>query len=515
MGGTVIDISADTPFIPEKETLWTLTPSVFIEAVRIRPALFRDLVKAEIQDKSKASNLAKAIVCFQASWFMLQCVSRLAQLLPISLLEVRKLLLLVVPNIPPLLTRAQLNTVAHCICALLIYLLWWEKPLDIDTPLKLRSQSATEFLAWYWMCTHGRADASAIKREVENQIQLELAYRINNIRAAGFNDASFDIIRHLQERGTIRGFEVFENKEAVAEFQALAAKDAIRAIRRMDIKDTTAFGNLRYQDGGESVRDHIRRAIETKERLEQLEQRLTTQFGAMKEIQYVKAAGFRDVADLQPSDDEELTRLDFGQELAGTGLLYDPGYKPLMPMQLGRPDKERWRLASAIIREGHTPSLPMELLSGRAHNFPPLRSISSWGVRVGVVFAIFILAGFFYGGIHALSWNTRFPSRAEEIMWKTSISLIMVYGAVFVLGVQGWRSLSWELPESDRRNAQHLDWAIRQIVLLLSLALAPVLGIGYVLARVYLVVECFLSLTHASPDIYSQPTWTAYFPHIS
>src|SRR3569833_938414 len=90
MGGNVIDISKDTPNITEKETILTLTPSVFNEAVRSRPAVFRDLVKAEIQDKSKASNLVKAIVCFHASWFMLQCVSRLAQLLPISLLEVRK-----------------------------------------------------------------------------------------------------------------------------------------------------------------------------------------------------------------------------------------------------------------------------------------------------------------------------------------------------------------------------------------------------------------------------------------
>jgi hypothetical protein len=41
-----------------------------------------------IQDKSKTSTLAQTIVCTQALWFMAQCISRFAQPLPITLLEV-------------------------------------------------------------------------------------------------------------------------------------------------------------------------------------------------------------------------------------------------------------------------------------------------------------------------------------------------------------------------------------------------------------------------------------------
>lgn len=37
----------------------------------------------------------------------------------------------------------------------------------------------------------------------------------------------------------------------------------------------------------------------------------------------------------------------------------------------------------------------------------------------------------------------------------------------------------------------------------------------YLLARIYLVVECFLSLFYSPPGLFRQPNWGPYFPHIS
>lgn len=37
----------------------------------------------------------------------------------------------------------------------------------------------------------------------------------------------------------------------------------------------------------------------------------------------------------------------------------------------------------------------------------------------------------------------------------------------------------------------------------------------YLLARVFLIVECFLSFFHAPPGLFRQPNWGPYFPHIS
>ena len=44
--------------------------------------------EAEITDKSKANNVAKALVIIQASWMLLQVVGRLLAALPVTLLEV-------------------------------------------------------------------------------------------------------------------------------------------------------------------------------------------------------------------------------------------------------------------------------------------------------------------------------------------------------------------------------------------------------------------------------------------
>ncbi len=87
----------------------------------------------EIWDKSKANALAKTIVCIQATWFCAQCIVRIAQQMPISLLE--------------------LHTFAHAICALLVYVLWWSKPLDVQEPTIIdvsQSDTARNVCALAW-----------------------------------------------------------------------------------------------------------------------------------------------------------------------------------------------------------------------------------------------------------------------------------------------------------------------------------------------------------------------------
>lgn len=52
------------------------------------PNLLPHLTKVDIADRSKAGALARSIVWIQASWFITQCISRMAMDLPITLLEV-------------------------------------------------------------------------------------------------------------------------------------------------------------------------------------------------------------------------------------------------------------------------------------------------------------------------------------------------------------------------------------------------------------------------------------------
>ena len=75
------------------------------------------LSEEDIKSRTKADGIAKTAVLFQALWFIAQCITRLAQRIPISLLE--------------------LNTWGHAICALFFYVIWWDKPYDVEHPIML------------------------------------------------------------------------------------------------------------------------------------------------------------------------------------------------------------------------------------------------------------------------------------------------------------------------------------------------------------------------------------------
>ena len=89
MGGFAFDSRGSGPdYLPKGEERLTLTGEGVSWLFEHKPGLLPDITDAEIRDKSKASALAKFLVCLQALWFCFQCISRLAGGLPITLLEV-------------------------------------------------------------------------------------------------------------------------------------------------------------------------------------------------------------------------------------------------------------------------------------------------------------------------------------------------------------------------------------------------------------------------------------------
>ncbi|CAO1601037.1 hypothetical protein XANCAGTX0491_004705 [Xanthoria calcicola] len=136
MGGFAMDLSKNLPqseeFLPSNtDTLRFVTPVALEILGHISPNEVPDLSVAELRSKSKADVLAKVFTCIQATWFIAQCLTRLAQHIPISLLE--------------------LNTFGHAICALLIYVLWWDKPFEVDYPTVSEGPTLQQLRALTWM----------------------------------------------------------------------------------------------------------------------------------------------------------------------------------------------------------------------------------------------------------------------------------------------------------------------------------------------------------------------------
>jgi hypothetical protein len=134
MGGFALDTrSLDQDIFPYNRDRMILSLDGFKFLLQHEPDILPDLSQTEIFDKSKASNLAKTVVCCQAIWFCAQCVARWYSDLAFSLLE--------------------LNTFAHCVCALIIFILWWNKPLDVEEPTLINAESIRELTGLMAICS--------------------------------------------------------------------------------------------------------------------------------------------------------------------------------------------------------------------------------------------------------------------------------------------------------------------------------------------------------------------------
>jgi hypothetical protein len=85
---------------------------------------FPRMAKADIDDKSKGDAISKGVVILQTSWFVMQCIARGAQGLPI--------------------TELELVTVAFATLNFVTYLLWWDKPLNVQRGVRLYKKRPTE-----------------------------------------------------------------------------------------------------------------------------------------------------------------------------------------------------------------------------------------------------------------------------------------------------------------------------------------------------------------------------------
>ena len=73
--------------------------------------------KAEIQDRGKSDWLAKSLVLLQTSWFIMQCIARAREHL--------------------LVTHLEIVTLAYAAMNFVIYIFWWNKPLNVNRPIRV------------------------------------------------------------------------------------------------------------------------------------------------------------------------------------------------------------------------------------------------------------------------------------------------------------------------------------------------------------------------------------------
>ncbi|KAL8990945.1 MAG: hypothetical protein Q9169_007990 [Polycauliona sp. 2 TL-2023] len=128
MGGLTVDVS----HIHDQSDRLLITPSGLIHLAK--KGYFFHISDADIEDKSKANILAKGLVLLQITWTVFQCITRKATGLPLSVLEV--------------------HILVHAGCALIMYVLWFNKPMDVDEPFDVSSQIPDKIVALMLIRSH-------------------------------------------------------------------------------------------------------------------------------------------------------------------------------------------------------------------------------------------------------------------------------------------------------------------------------------------------------------------------
>ena len=77
--------------------------------------------EAELKDKGKSDWLAKSLVLLQTTWFVMQCIARAIEHLPVTHLEI--------------------VTLAYAAMNFVTYIFWWNKPLNVNQPVRVFRKS--------------------------------------------------------------------------------------------------------------------------------------------------------------------------------------------------------------------------------------------------------------------------------------------------------------------------------------------------------------------------------------
>jgi hypothetical protein len=196
-----------------------------------------------------------------------------------------------------------------------------------------------------------------------------------------------------------------------------------------------------------------------------------------------------------------------GQSLScGLGVSYDFRSS----MTLSEKAIKLWTLATVELRQepevyriGHSPNLPKGGLEKRSRNFQNLPFSSGefdemfkQSAEFDSVILIIILSTV-YGSIHLTAWNFTFPSLLERIIWRISCIIIASSApGVFLTAIA-----------VDRMDGRYI------IKIFIALTLWLIAGL-YSGARVFIIIESFISIRKLPLGVYVTVDWSKYIPHL-
>ena len=115
----------------------------------------------------------------------------------------------------------------------------------------------------------------------------------------------------------------------------------------------------------------------------------------------------------------------------------------------------------------------------------------------GFFLCILPVVGGVFGGIHCVGWFFDFPSSAEAMLWRVSSAVLT--GIAFLTPI----ILRLAFVAYLSTVQKYFAGAVSALIMLV-----------YVVSRLLLIVEAFISLRHFTPGMLALVNWTSFIPHI-
>ncbi|KAL8749444.1 MAG: hypothetical protein Q9199_007679 [Rusavskia elegans] len=474
-------------FLPDHITRATLTSEGIRFLLYWHSDALPSITAEQIWDKSKADGLKKTLVCAQALWFCIQCLTRLAQSLPVSLLE--------------------LNTFGHALCTLAIYVFWWDKPLDIEEPTTIEDHKLYPLFSYMWMTSNVSAQGHC-DYDMPDGLQDEF-HCFWPFKEPNLNDLS--VCKNIY---TSRLF----TRGPVAEDPESHKREEEDLIQKLEIlSDCGKIEALKARVHGTTNRQPYISPFR------RVQYGLRSCFFPTRPA-YGKPAGLG------------IRNTAISQVCASDVVRSGHALNAILSYDLQGDLLRRHKIAASGLFFNRTLGIHIPFLDAlqdnglnsrlelRARN--AVLSITPSGILPG-----FAIAGALYGGLHLVAWSAPLSSRLEEQLWRIAGSSVtctgIVVGLLALIGKTDFckQSLSNSVKVVTRKplDASTRGEKVREYFAAVGMGLLacvilpclPLLWFLYLASRGYLVVESLKNIAYLPPGSFETPVWPSYFPHIA
>ncbi|GLB44560.1 hypothetical protein LshimejAT787_1701870 [Lyophyllum shimeji] len=480
-----------------------------------------EITEKEIWDKSKGDGLAKFLVLLQVTWFILQFLARAIEQLSITALEVA--------------------TLAFAVLNVMTYLCWWNKPLDVQCPVRVHDDSATAVVDETDSVSH----VLTRRRELDDTLWSLPTYHAisfpgnagierrpaNSLReddhamgpssapmSPGHGSQAPPALQHLP-RTTSNSSPVHltrhrEQCDDIAEdngpMQRVSDSDDI------DNDDGERNTHVRTSTRGVPIPDAIHISADSGRChiLHVLPQVVHTPQPGWSRVPIegdspVSAAG--PYAQPPPAehsvsgDGIEARTVRFPQAVLEIIVRWFSQLPRLIAKSLIRLRSVFLNSNSRFLRS---------FVAGNEVKVEPC-DVFYFGhlsrYETLVAYMVVCCTGTIFGALHCIAWSFQFPSDAEEILWRLSsiaVTCLPVYGLLY----SRYISLALEYAKSPANCPLFLRPLFRPSVIFLVMLYYPALLL-YLSARLILTVQMFVLLRASDTGIFQTVQWLTFIPH--